>query len=501
MTAQEEKAGGSELRQKAARGVLWTAIGNWGDHLATFIVFVILSRLLSPEAFGLVALASVFTRFVKILAEQGLSDAIVQHVDPERKHLDTAFWSSLLIGLTLAGLLALTSGVTANIVGEPDLAPVLAVLALSVPIAGLGSVQIGILTRQMAFGSLTTRKLLAVVVSGIAGVAAALAGLGAWSLVILSLTSEIVGVATLWTVTDYRPRFSFSREHFGEMLRFGSSVVGFRVMNFFKQRSDNLFIGSFLGSAALGFYTIGYRLLNIMISLTTAIVGMVAFPVFSRTQVDQEKTKSAFYKTIRLTSLVAFPAFLGLMAIAPEATRLLFGSKWDPSVPVMRVLALAGMLQSVMFVNGVLLKALGKPSWRFAITTVEAVVSLSAFLVFVRFGIVAVATAFVVVAYLLAPLTLMATHRLMPLDARRYMRQFGPALWASLFMVGVVFAAKTFVADLALVWQVLGLVSIGIVVYAGLLWLFARSTAIEAMRIARLALRSRTAARAQPSGS
>jgi O-antigen/teichoic acid export membrane protein len=438
----------------------------------------------------LVALASVFTRFVKILAEQGLADAIVQHVDPKKEHLDTAFWASALIGLALSGLLAGTAGLTANIVGEPDLAPVLAVLAVSVAIAGLGSVQIGILTRQLAFGSLTARKLFAVVVSGIAGVAAALAGLGVWSLVVLRLTSEIVGVATLWRVTDYRPGLHFSTRLFGQMLSFGSNVVGFRIMNFFKKRSDNLLIGSFLGSAALGFYTIGYRMLNIMIDLTTAIVGMVAFPVFSRTQLEPERTQTAFYKAIRFTSLLAFPAFLGLMAIAPEATRLIFGSKWEPSIPVMRVLALAGLLQSVMFVNGVLLKALGKPSWRFIITTIEAVVSVAAFLVVVQYGIVAVATAFVVVGYALAPITLIATHRLMPLEPRRYVRQFGPALGASLAMVAVVFGTKTLVADLALVWQVLVLVLSGAATYFGVLWLTARSTAIDALRLARLALKS-----------
>lgn len=478
------------LRQKAARGVFWTAIGSWGDQLATFVVFVILSRLLSPAAFGLVALASVFTRFVKILAEQGLGDAIVQHPDPDKEHLDTAFWASTAVGVALSALLAGTSGLIANLVGQPDLAPVLAVLSLSVAIASLGSVQIGVLTRELAFGSLTTRKLLAVTVGGVAGVVCALAGLGVWSLVVLTITSEVVGVATLWRVTDFRPGLSFSREHFGQMIRFGSSVVGFRIMNFFKKRSDNLLIGSFLGAAALGFYTVGYRLLNIMIDLTTAIVSMVAFPVFSRTQGDLRRTQAAFYRAIKHTSLLAFPAFLGLIVIAPEATRLLFGSKWDPSVPVMRVLALAGLLQSVMFVNGVLMKALGKPSWRFAITTFEAGVTVVAFLISVRFGIVAVATAYVVVGYAFAPITLYATHRLMKLEPRRYLRQLGPALGASAAMVGVVFAAKSFTSELALIWEVLTLVLLGLITYGGVLWLTAKPTATEAIHLFRLAIKS-----------
>ena len=111
-------------------------------------------------------------------------------------------------------------------------------------------------------------------------------------------------------------------------------------------------VGAVLGATALGFYVVAYRLLELLISVTTAIIGTVAFPVISRIQHDLAKVQNAYYKAMRLTSAIAFPAFIGLIVVAREITRLVFGPQWDASVPVMQVLALAGLINSILFING-----------------------------------------------------------------------------------------------------------------------------------------------------
>ncbi len=292
----------------------------------------------------------------------------------------------------------------------------------------------------------------------------------------------------MWIVIDWRPHLNFSFERFKELLAFGANVVGYRVLAFLKKRSDNLLVGSFLGVAALGFYSVAYRLLVTLVNTTTSIVGAVAFPVFSRIQDDPERVRNAYYKAIRHTSLIAFPAFFGLVVAAPEVIRLVFGSKWDPSVPVMRVLAFTGLLQSVTFINGVVMKALGKPSWRLGIVALEAVGSVVGFIIAVRHGIVAVAAALAIANYALAPVSLFATDKLVRLDLRRYIGSLLAPLAASLGMVGVMALTKTATADLSLVLQVVALVSVGVTVYIGSLWLFARPVAREAYAVAKLAM-------------
>jgi PST family polysaccharide transporter len=433
----------------------------------------------------------VFTGLVKIVAEQGMADAIVQRAEIDTEHLDTAFWASLVLGGFAAAMIAATSNLVAGILGQSRIGPILAWLSVGVFISGLGAVPKAILSRKLAFSSLTVRSLLSVGLGGVAGVAAALAGLGVWALVVQSIVTELVAVITVWAIVDWRPRFKFSGWRFRALIGFGANVVGFRVLLFLKRRSDNLLVGSYLGVAALGFYSVAYRLLRILVNTTTSIVGVVAFPVLSRIQDEPERIREAYYRAIRYTSLIAFPAFLGLIVIAPEATRVAFGSEWDRSIPVMRVLALTGLLQSVTFINGTAMKALGKPSWRLGIVALEAAGSIIGFVIAVRWGIVAVAAALAIANYALAPVSLFATNKLIGLEARRYVESLRAPLAASVAMAAAVAALKGPTADLNLVTQVVLLVATGIVTYLGLLLVFARPVATDFIEIAKLALPSR----------
>ncbi len=476
------------MRQQAARGVAWSAAGNWGYQVATLVVFAMLSRLLDPAAFGLVALAAVFTGLMKVVADQGMADALVQRADLDPVHMDTAFWVSLGMGAVLAVLLSSTAWLIADLVNEPGLGPVLSVMSLSLIFSGLGSVQRAILSREMRFASLTLRSLASVVAGGIVGVTAALGGLGVWSLVAQVLTFEIVGVVALWGASDWRPSRRFSKLHFRELFSFGANVMGFKLLRFFNRRADNLMIGAFLGATALGFYVIAYRLLSLIINITTSVIGSVAFPVFSRIQGSRERIQSAYYKTVGLISVMSFPVFMGLIVIAPEATRLVFGSQWNASVPVMRVLAIAGLLQSVLFINSTVIKSLGKPSWRVAIMGVTAALLVAGFAVAVQWGIVAVASALVVVTYVTAPAWLLATHRLISLNFLRYFREVGPPLLASGIMMAVLFALKPTIMALPLLWRTVILVASGAIIYGGLLWVTGRSLVLEAFALARLSV-------------
>lgn len=480
------------LKRQAARGIFWSAARNWGYQITGLVVFAVLSRLLTPEAFGLVALATVFIEFTKLITEQGMADALIQRKDLEPEHLDTAFWVSLGIGSILTIVMASTSTFVAGLVNEPDIAPVLAWLSLRLAISGLSNVQMAILARELRFASLTVRTLSSAVVGGVVGIVAAFSGFGVWSLVAQALSMELAGVVALWTASDWRPRLRFSVARFKELVTFGANVVGFRVLRFTNRRIDNLMVGSVLGTTALGFYVVGYRLLNLIINMTTSVIGSVAFPVFSKIQNDVPRVRNAYYRSVRLTSIASFPAFLGVVAVAPEVTRLLFGNQWDASIPVMRVLAFAGLLQSIIFVDSTVIKSLGKPSWRVGIMGGTAVALVIAFSLAVRSGIVAVAVAMVVVTYAAAPAWLYATNRLIDIGPRRYLAQVWPPLLSSLVMTAVVFITKAAIGDLTLLWQVVIMVAAGVAAYVGALWLVAKPVAREALELARMSIPRRS---------
>lgn len=430
------------LRQRAAKGVVWSVVQKWGRAAISTLTFIILSRLLAPEAFGLVALATAFTVFFELFLDQGFGAAIVQRAELEREHLDTAFWFNILAGILMTIALLVSAGFVAGVFGEPKLAPVLRWLSLSFILSSLTSTQVSILQRKLAFRSLAARSLVATVIGGIVGIGMAFAGFGVWSLVGQDLASGVASIFVLWQASDWRPGFKVSKKHYKDLFSFGVSIVGNHALTVLIRRSDDLLIGYFLGPTLLGFYTIGYQLLLMIIRLVTEVTNSVAFPTFSRLQDQPERMRRAFYKVTRYTSLVAFPVFIGLAALAPEVVPTVFGKKWAASIPVMQVLSMIGILQSVLFFNGSVIKASGKPSWQLGIMVINAVCSVIGFLIAVRWGIVAVAASFVIVGYLLAPISYMAVRKLIQIDFRTYLWQFMPSLFASLVMVATIEGLK-----------------------------------------------------------
>lgn len=481
------------LRQQAAKGVVWSVIQKWGRTAVWSISFIVLARLLPPEAFGLVALATTFTALVETFLDQGLSAAIVQRADLEPEHLDTAFWISVLTGTVLALGLIAASGLVAGIFGEPRLAPVLRWLSVSFILIALSSTQIAILQRKLAFKDLATRSLTATMIGGAVGISMAFAGFGVWSLVGQNLVRGLAGVIILWRVSDWRPGFNFSKKHYKELFPFGVSVAGTNILNVIVRRSDDLLIGFFLGPTLLGFYTIGYRLLLVIIRMVTGITNAVAFPTFSRIQHQPDRMRRAFYNVTQYTSLLAFPVFIGLAALASDLVPAFFGEKWAPSIPVMQVLALVGILQSVLFFNGSVLKAAGKPTWQLGIMLVTAVCSVLGFLVAVRYGIVAVAASFVIVGYLLAPISYVAVRRLIQIDLRTYLGRFAVPLFASLIMVVVIFGLKHShaIQELNLYLRLFILIAAGALTYLLVVVLIGRSLTQKILELAGLVLPGR----------
>lgn len=492
------------LREEVAKGAAWSATQSWGGQAISLVIFLALTRLLRPDMFGLVALAGVFITFLQVFVDQGLVVALIQRRELEPQHLDSAFWINLAAGLLLTTISVASAGAIAAFLGDPRLAGVIRWLSASLVISAFSRVPEALLRRAMAFRKLAIRSLVAASIGGIAGVVAALAGFGVWSLVVQQLSTRFVEVLVLWRVSHWRPKLSFSSRHAGDLLSFGVNVSGKNLLDFATHHSDDFLIGYFLGPVALGYYYVAYRFLRIMINLLGHTVSSVALPAFSRLQTETERLRRGFYAASQMFSFVAFPAFLGTIAVAPYLVRAAFGSRWLPSVPVMQVLALIGIWQMIIFATSAVITAKGKPSWVLGLTMLRAITSVAAFAIAVRWGIVAVAVSLVIASYLLAPLYVRAVVRLIDIELKTYLRGFfGPAT-ASLVMIAAVFGAIRLTGDaLDPLPALLLYVTLGVLIYAVAIWAVAPGVVRQAVGYARLALpgaRSKDAVGHQPSG-
>lgn len=477
------------LRQKTVKGVFWSGIQNWGAGLIATLVLFVLARLLAKEEFGLVGIALVFILLIELVLKQGFGQALVQKDELEPKHLDTAFWTGLCLAIAMMIVGVAIAGVVAAVYEEPGLAPVIRWLSLSFPVGALGYTQEALLRRDLAFKGLAIRQLIAATGGGVVGIAMALWGCGVWSLVGQVLATGAVGSVVLWIACDWRPRLVFSRRHLQELWAFGVFAMGVSLLSFLTRRCDVLLIGYFLGKGPAGTYFVAFRLLAAMTQVFTQTVAAVGLPTFSRIQHQPEQLRNAFYTATQMTSLIAFPAFLGLAALAPELVPVLFGEGWDVSIPVVRFLALFGIIQALFHFTGLVILAKGKPSWRFGLGCLDALAQVVAVLIAVQWGIVAVAIACLVRITLTFPMFLAGVHKLIRLDFATYLYRLVTPVVGSLLMAVVVLGAKWLLVDSLSPMVLLACcVAIGVLVYSLFVVLLARSLARQTWDLLLLAV-------------
>lgn len=430
------------LQQKVIKGVAWSTIQNWGSQALLLITFLILARLLGPETFGLVSMANVFIHFVQALVSQGFSDALIQRKDLEEEHLDTAFWANLALGVLVFSGFLISANVIAKSFQQVQLAPIIQCLSISVVINSFNATQQAILKRHLNFKSLAVRQLIGQMMGCFVSIVMALQGFGVWSLVSQQLISSLVGTALLWHLSDWRPGLKVSLKHFWELFYFGIHVVGISVMTFFNLRGDDLLIGYFLGPVALGYYTIAYKLLVTLTQLLVDTTRQVVLPTFAKLQDDVGKMRHAFYTATELVSFVAIPAFTGMAVLAPNLVFGLFGEQWAASIPVMRLLAFVGLINTAFSFSGAISMALGQPGWNLGILFVETLVKLTAFLIAAPLGITAVAWGLLVATLSITPARLWVVYRFIKISAFDYIKQFMVPVAGSLIMVASIFTVQ-----------------------------------------------------------
>lgn len=436
MRARED--GARELSRAAASGVVWTALERVGGRVLNFVVLAVLARLLAPDDFGLLALAMVVLAFAEVVAGQGLAEAIIQAPEDGGERLSTAFWINLAGGLVLCLIAVAGAGLFAGLFREPRMTGVLRVLSVTFVVAATSGVHQALLRKRMAFRELALQSFLAAAAGGAVGVAMAVTGFGVWSLVGQSLATAVTGAAALWWLEPWRPQRRFSGARARELVRFGASVVGSRLANFVNRRGDDLVVGAVLGSAALGLYTVAYR---VVLALSSALLGTsnaVAYPTLVKIRDDRDRLEGVYAFAVFATCLAAFPLFVGTSICAREITMVAFGPTWLAAVPVLRVLALIGVVHGLTYNLDVALLAVDKPHVAMVLKAVNAAANLTAFLVAVRWGIVAVAAAFVLRGVVMAPVQMLVLQRWAGIRAVTCLRAAAGPAAACAVMTGVV---------------------------------------------------------------
>jgi PST family polysaccharide transporter len=425
--------------KQIARGVAWQALAIWGSQFVSFASYAVLARLLSPRAFGLVAMAWVYVSLIQIFVRQGLGDAIVQRKDLQRDHLSSTFWIVCLISSGFCFLSIVLSVPVARFFKEPQIASVIAWLSLFFPLNALSAVPTALLIRHLNFRAIAMSSLVGVSGGSAIGFVMALTGWGVWSLVAQQLSGAFLSCAILWLLVPWRPAFRFSDRHMRDLTGFSVGIAANDLLWFVSQRSDQTVVGHSFGSLSLGPYSLASRIVTVIYDGLSGLLQSVAFPVFSKIQDEPHKLERAVHRYCELSSFVALPIFGGIAVIAPELIPILFGTRWLAAIPLLQVLAAYGGIRVILgFVHPTMLST-GHTKLNFFMSLVLALLTLAGCLVGARLSPQAVAESMAVTLATFGIFQLIfISRRVLRGSALQLTKQFAFPTFATLLMMAVV---------------------------------------------------------------
>jgi O-antigen/teichoic acid export membrane protein len=356
------------LTQAAFKAVRWTTLNTFCQVGIQFLTLVILGRLLSPEAFGLMAMIMVVVEVVNVFARMGLVEAIIHKKEVTQNEISSLYFLNIIVGLALSIIVFSLSGLVGSLYSEPAVVPLVKIISALFFISSLGVIFEVLLRKHLLFDTFSKVNITSHFSGFVLMVLLALMGAGVYSLVLGQLFLHSVKSILLISLGLKKKWFPQLRLRISEItfyLKFGIYRVLAMSANQFNTRVDQLLIGAMLGSIALGFYNIAFRIIYLPISKVNPVLTQVAFPFFSKIQDENQRLKRNYLKYINIILSLNTPVLGGLAALSHILIPLFLGEKWTPSIPIVQALAFYVFIRSIFNASGSLMMAKGKANWTF----------------------------------------------------------------------------------------------------------------------------------------
>lgn len=379
---------------------LWDFLGKFLKKGLTFIIGIILARILTPEEFGLVGLATVFISISGSLIGVGLIPALIQRKNPTEEHFSSVFWLTIGISLLLAVLIFSVAPLIASYYDMEELKGILRLLSINTFIQGLTVTQNAYLKKHLKFKATNLSQLVSNLSGGLVGLTMALNGFGVWSLVAKSIVSSTINSSMLWFQSSWKPAFIYRQQSINELRQYGANMYMSSILNMLFTKLDSIVIGKLFSAAQLGFYSRALSMNRFIIEFSSQSIGAVTMPYLSAIQDD---TKSLVDKNLKITNIVAFNTFglVGLLYILSEPLIILtVGEKWRPSIALFELLCLSAYAYPIGSATLSLLQASGNSKMFLRLEIIKKILLVAAFVVGFQFGIEGYLVAFALVVFI-----------------------------------------------------------------------------------------------------
>jgi teichuronic acid exporter len=346
------------------KGVFWNGFQLIVNQSFTFVIRLVLAKLLFPEQFGIIGMATVFTGFVQVLNDIGIGAALIQRRDENLReaHFHTAFWTGVGWSMSLYLIISFIVGpLAANFYNQPILSQLVPILSLGILSSPVNLVHKAQLTKQMNFKKMAFIDNTSNIIAGCIALALAFGGAGVWSLAFNSVASIVIAMPLYFSATKWTPRFIWERLAFKEVFGFGVYTTGTSVVNYLINNIDYLLIGKLLSAQALGSYTFAFVLTDTFRSRLMAVINNVMYPMYGKKQSDPESLKRYYLKVVNYNSIFIYPIMVFMAALGEPFITYFFGVKWLDAITPLQVLSVSVMVHMMVNSNTALIRGMGRP--------------------------------------------------------------------------------------------------------------------------------------------
>lgn len=364
------------LKNKTVKGMGWSALENVTRLGITFVVSIVLARLLSPEEYGLIGILTIFIAIFNAIVDSGFTNALIRKQDATDTDYSTVFYTNLVLSVVLAAVLFFCAKPISVFFERPELVSLTQVMSSVVIINALSIVQRVRTTKAIDFKTQTKITFISSIGSGVIGIAMAYMGYGVWALVGQQISNQLLTTLFFWFYNKWIPKLIFSWASFKEMWAFGSKLLASGLIDTAWKEVYQVVIGKCYSPATLGLYTRAKQFADLCSSNLTSVVQRVSYPVLSSIQDDRARLKGAYQRVIKSTMLPTFVLMLGMAACAESMIYVLIGEQWLECVPMLQIICTYGMLYPLHALNLNMLQVQGRSDLFLKLEIIKKVIAV-----------------------------------------------------------------------------------------------------------------------------
>lgn len=413
---------------------LWRFAERSGAQIVTFIVSIVLARILAPEDYGTIALVTVFTAILQVFVDSGLGTALIQKKDADDLDFSSVFYFNFAVCIILYIAMFIVTPYIAIFYDDISLIPVIRALSLTIVFSGVKGIQQAYVSRNMMFKRFFFSTIGGTIFSAFCGIGMAYAGFGVWALVGQQLSNTMIDTLILWITVKWRPKKKFSWKRLKTLLGFGWKLLISALLDTAYNNLRNLIIGKMYSSADLAFYNQGDKFPKVIVTNINASIDSVLLPTMSNAQDNRNRVKQMTRRAIKTSTYVMAPLMMGLAFCAEPIVRIVLTEKWLPCVPFLRIFCITYMFWPVHTANLNAINAMGRSDWFLRLEIIKKIMGMIILFCSMWFGVMAMAYSLLLSSVLSQIINSWPNRKLLGYGYLEQVRDFAPGILLAIGM-------------------------------------------------------------------